>query len=198
MGIFRSLIEHSGSPDEIIKCHETMRPPSNVPYLVDNLWEWKRFMKYPSRRFSVFASPSPSLAIESGQPGGKVYSVHFSGKFIACQLITHQDSKFHLECHSLLKLIIKLVGKAWINSKMSEKERLGRLWMPCLRKKEVENIFDDSEILRGLSKQIYDEIKYWDSIVSLDNPENIPCPTGEIFFQPIGGYFLKPYRGDMF
>jgi hypothetical protein len=45
----------------------TRRPPSNVPYIVDNLWEWKRPEGYPNRRYSVFCSPSPEIARESAK-----------------------------------------------------------------------------------------------------------------------------------
>jgi hypothetical protein len=46
----------------------TRRPPGNVPYVVDNLWEWVRekdYPEYPNRRQSKFASPTPEQALRS-------------------------------------------------------------------------------------------------------------------------------------
>jgi hypothetical protein len=39
------------------------RLPSNVPYLIDNLWEFARPLNRPSRRNAVYASPTPELAL---------------------------------------------------------------------------------------------------------------------------------------
>ena len=40
--IFRSAKAKPGTTTELHKYRNTMRPPGNVPYVVDNLREWKR------------------------------------------------------------------------------------------------------------------------------------------------------------
>lgn len=47
----------------------TPRLPSNVPYVVDNLWEYLRSESNPSRRHAVYASPTPSLALQNASSG---------------------------------------------------------------------------------------------------------------------------------
>ena len=84
-GIFRCVIKKPDTTTKFRKAKNTMRPPGNVPYIVDNLWEWKRPKGYPNRRYSVFASPKPSLASASGPEGGTVYRVEFEGKYKLCQ-----------------------------------------------------------------------------------------------------------------
>jgi hypothetical protein len=86
LDIYRSV---KADPDPTTKLNgpkKTMRPPGNVPYVVDNLWEWKRPKGYPNRRCSVFANPDPETAGKSGAAGGTVFRVEFEGEFNLCQL----------------------------------------------------------------------------------------------------------------
>jgi len=63
--IFRSVLLMNGvAPDKLLCPDEIPRPPVSVPNLVDNLWEWARPEHFPSRRFAIFASPSPESAAE--------------------------------------------------------------------------------------------------------------------------------------
>lgn len=71
-GIFRCV---KGSIAEAMALHpyqRTMRPPGNVPYVVDNLWEWKRPERCADRRRSAFGSPRADLARKSGPEDGIV------------------------------------------------------------------------------------------------------------------------------
>ncbi|MDU8352914.1 hypothetical protein RYA05_13715 [Pseudomonas syringae pv. actinidiae] len=47
----------------------TPRLPSNVPYVVDNLWEHLRPETFPSRRHAIYASPTASLALLNASSG---------------------------------------------------------------------------------------------------------------------------------
>jgi hypothetical protein len=53
----------------------TRRPPGNIPYIVDNLWEWMRPDSFPCRRHSVFASPMGDPDI----PSTDLYRVAMQG-----------------------------------------------------------------------------------------------------------------------
>ena len=58
----------------------SVRLPVNVPYVVDNLWEHLRPGSMPSRRHSVYASPTPQQALASGTKGTLVVGeLRFSG-----------------------------------------------------------------------------------------------------------------------
>lgn len=163
---------------------KTMRVPRNVPYVVDNLWEWKRPDGYPCRRHSVYASPTPELAKESGLRDGQLYQVEFK-KEVNCLIgqLGNVDSKNHPDCQKLPKLLFKLLGQGWIDASLAEKEESGRLGIPCLRKEEVELLFH-SESLALIRDQVWDEISYWTD-VRIVSPDAalLPYPHGEIFIE---------------
>ena len=188
--IFRSVKPEPDTTNNLRMPKTTMRAPTYVPYLVDNLWEWKRPKNYPSRRFSVYASPQAYLAKESGPEGGNVYSVAFKGKFKLCQVKGWSDSRWHPDCRSLKKALTKRLGQNWIDGKLSEKEELGRLWIPCLTRDEMNYLFWSNENLRKIRDEIYNAITYWDDVVLIKNGNPLPDPEGEIFFEAEDGYYL--------
>ena len=112
--IYRSEIPKSRTSENPHQSRSTTRPPGNVPYLVDNLWEWKRPDEFPNRRHSVYASPSQESARSSGPNNGTVYCVEFVGNYKICQLKELADSKFHHECKSLPKILIDSLGQKWV------------------------------------------------------------------------------------
>jgi hypothetical protein len=40
--IYRAVSKTKEVKNKLFVPHSTMRPPGNVPYIVDNLWEWAR------------------------------------------------------------------------------------------------------------------------------------------------------------
>lgn len=126
-----------------------------------------------------------------------VYKVEFprNSSFKICQLIRseqNQDSKFHYECKSLKKEIIKRIGNDWFDNDLREKHKIACLWMPCLKKEETETIISGFEQLNDIKDELYRSIKYWDDVVLLDPLSDIPNDQGEIFFEYPDGYFLCP------
>jgi hypothetical protein len=100
VGIYRCIEERPDIASQLKKTYATKRPPGNIPYLVDNLWEWKRPDGYPCRRSAAYASPQPYLAQDSGASGCTVFRVELMEGFLLCQLQGYKDSKFHPECKS--------------------------------------------------------------------------------------------------
>lgn len=201
-GLFRSVKAEEDTNARLHEYRNTMRPPGHVPYVVDNLWEWKRPNEYPNRRFSVFASPQQELARESGQSGGTVYRIKLNGKYKLCQLKGYKDSKYHPECSNLKKLLLSMLGQDWIDDKFSNsewtpgnllipKEKAGRLWIPCLTKNEVDRLFGEVKILQNIHEEIYNAITYWDDIALVKQGEPVPDPDGELFFEAEDGYYLR-------
>jgi len=182
--------------DKLIKPHSTMRPPGNIPYIVDNLWEWVRPSEYANRRMSAFASPTPELAAAAYDSDCHVYKVEFpeNSSFKICQLIRpdqNQDSKFHDECKSLKKKIIKYISSKWFDNDLEMKQRSSCLWMPCLKKEETETILSEFDGLNNIKEELYNSIKYWDDVVLLDRLSVVPNNQGEIFFEYPDGFFLR-------
>ena len=176
----------------------TMRPPGNVPYVVDNLWEWKRPDHYPNRRYSAFASPKKEKALTSAGENSIAYRVSLLGNYKLCQLIgnkdftNNEDSKFHPDCINLRKLLLSKLDQPWIDNDLHAKSDVGRLWIPCLRKEEVDTLFEKLDMLRKIRQEIFDSITYWDDVVLISQEEPIPDKTGEIFFEAFDGYRLSP------
>ena len=188
MSLFRST-KPVYNFDELIVCKKTARPPGNVGYLVDNLWEWKRPDIYPNRRYSVYASPNMELARKFGGSGnGVVYEVELNGEYLIAQS-KYDDARNHPDCVSLKKLLFKMLGQSWIDSSLEEKE-IGQLWIPCLKKSEVETLFQSSPISH-LRESVWEGITFWDDASTFDDLDNLPQQNGEVFFQPIDGYYLR-------
>ncbi len=86
MKLYRSIKAKNGTFKLNYDFKHTMRAPGNVPYIIDNMWEWLRSEDYPNRRFSAYASPSQELALQSGNPDGKAFYVEFPGAVKIAQL----------------------------------------------------------------------------------------------------------------
>ncbi|MBM9536745.1 hypothetical protein [Desulfobulbus alkaliphilus] len=97
--LYRSVVLRDEQKDLLFSSKETMRPPGNVPYIVDNLWEWQRPLTFPCRRFSAYASPTPELALQSGPKNGKVFRLEFLDLPKIAHLKGYADSKYHPECN---------------------------------------------------------------------------------------------------
>jgi len=87
----------------------TVRFPSNVPYIVDNLWEFLRPKDMPSRRQVIYASPTRELAqancsgIDKGL-GLCVYEVLIDGRSRMAQLKV-ADARDHPDVKAIKKLV---------------------------------------------------------------------------------------------
>lgn len=195
---YRAVSKSKKVKEKLFKPYSTMRPPGNIPYIVDNLWEWARPEGYPNRRFAAFASPTPKLAIEAVGATSSVYKVQFEGdkyEHNICQLVhsaNNKDSKFHPECKSLKKIIIKILGNDFFSDILVNKQGIASLWMPCLRKKDVEHTFQNSILLKKNRDDIYNSINYWNDVFLLNDLNELPDKTGELFFEFSSGYYLVP------
>lgn len=189
--IYRSVL-HDTFPPGFQTTPSTGRAPVYVPNVVDNLWEWQRPDDMPSRRRSVFASPTPELARAGGPSGGHVYMIHFHGSFKACQLRRVRNSRSHAETIDLPILLYKLLGDDWLWSSTRKKAPAGQLWLPCLAREEVEHSFEEVAELRSIRAEIESAVRYWDDARLLDADHPDLDPDGEVFFEAPSGYTLLP------
>lgn len=192
MEIYRSEMPGLQS-DHLYLPRTTMRIPSNVPYIIDNLWEWKRPSVYPNRRHSIYASPCPILASQLGRKDGQVYKIEVCDDVIIAQLNGYEDSKFHPECKEIKNLLLALFGISGNNSKwkdlsIEEKSRIGLLWVPGLTKEQVEDLFESVVEMSVVKDDVYEMIKYWDEVSIINKNESLN-PRGEVFFS--GAYRVK-------
>lgn len=189
--IFRSAKAKPGMTTKLHEYRNTTRPPGYVPYVVDNLWEWKRPENYPCRRFSVYASPQGSIAEELGPEDGTIYRVELKGKYKLCQVQGYEDSRYHPDCKKLRRLLFKTFGQHWIGGKLKDKEEFGKLWIPCLTGDEMNHLFGSNEKLRKIRDGVYNAITYWNDVELIKNNMPLPDPIGELFFEAKDGYYLR-------
>lgn len=163
------------------KPFDTLRPPANVPFVVDNLWAWTRPDGFPDRRHAVFASPRAELAELQDFPG-IVYRVHIEENLNHCiAQIEKKDAREHLDCKDLPKLLINRLGTDWVNSDKAAKIPAGQLWMPCLSKDEVEAVFSES-VLAPHRDEVFAAVTYWKNARLVSSDGDLHYPDGEIFF----------------
>lgn len=177
--------------DGVVGSAQTSRPPGNVPYYVDNIWEWLRPAAFPSRRKSAFASPTPQLAAAAAQGDVKdSWQVKLTEGQRAYQIQngpTPEDARYHADITNLKSLIMRSsIARCWFDLPVSKKMPEAILFVPCLSKSEVQEIISESTILD--ESNIKSVSTFWNDIVEFDPDGPPPHPTGEIFFE--GAYRL--------
>ena len=176
----------------------TRRPPGNVPYLIDNLWEWLRpDDRFPCRRMSAFASPSPDLALEGASVNESrrndfiVTTVSFTGKAAIAQ-ISQKDARFHPDIKKLTSVVLGFCGMGWADEPASKRIGIAPLFIPAVSKEEIDELF--SVIVNGenLAEIIRSTSIFWqDAKLLTPNSEKLAYPDGEIFFEAFDGYRLS-------
>lgn len=161
----------------------TRRLPSNIPYFVDNLWEWLRPAGCPSRRHAVYASPTPALALKNASAGylqKEEYSV-LELKFARTPLV-HQlsvpDAREHPDVVAFQKLLQKCLGRNFAGRTLLEKMELAPLLLPGVTAEELEEAATHSEILRDILAQTKQVSTFWQRAGQIDI-----ASTGELFFE---------------
>jgi len=184
--IYRSLSKASYSPE--LKQHKTTkRAPSNVPYVVDNIWEWLRPENMPTRRLTVCASPFKELALKYATSNDLLCSVGFAGKTNVVQITNYQDAKLHPDVKKLPRLITKYLGQNWLDSDLVNKQSYGQLFIPLLSSEEVSSLLSTPELL-DLKEQLTKTSTFWQDVNHVD--DDYQLTDGELFFYADDGYFL--------
>lgn len=191
------VVRLSGSksvPVEIIP-PSTSRPPGNIPYFVDNIWEWLRPSNLPSRRRSAFASPTAELAaMASGGAVADAWKVELCDNQVALQLVRGQrlyDARYHEDIGRLkAKIVRELLPKFWFDLPLSDRLSEAALFMPCASAEDVSVAIRDSRFLD--EEAIRSACSFWSDVEMFSADETPPHGEGEIFFG--GVYRLVPMR----
>lgn len=185
--IYRGIAKRYYS-QEVIHHFKSKRAPSNIPYLVDNIWEWLRPEDKPSRRTAVYASPQKSLASQYATENDYVCTVGFKGGVDLVQVTNYPDAKFHPDVKNIPKLLLSYLGQQWLESDLEVKSEFGPLFMPLLNKEQVEKILSHP-VLVQLKQTLIKEVKFWSDVHCID--EQSLLTDGELFFYAKDGYFLQ-------
>jgi hypothetical protein len=163
----------------------SLRPPGNVPYLVDNLWEWARPKHLASRRVSAFASPLVELAAASANLNtADVYQVSVEAGRLACQIVRPEgisDAKFHPDVQHLRRLVIKSLPREWFALRAQDRADTAPLFLPCASRSDVEAALNGSQYFN--LDEIQDAVTLWKDVQIFDMSAEPIDATGEIFFE---------------
>lgn len=196
MQLYRAVLRAGFQPDQIFKWRDGRRLPGNLPYLVDNLWEFTRPAGMPSRRSAVFASPTAALAVE-GACAGKfkpedflALEVVFSKPPTKLMQLSVKDARYHPDAGVLQRLVNRLLDPEhgrWNGRSDESKVRLAPLFMPGTSAEALERACERDKELRAIVDEAAAAVTMW-----ADAPDVM---VGEISFE-LGRedtYTLRPF-----
>lgn len=164
----------------------SIRIPKNVPYVVDNLWEWLRPDHMPSRRYAIYASPSIELALWNASAG--------DGDFVACKInfdrskvkvaqLMVEDARNHPDIR-LLSNIISGYGSVMANASFEKRRDIGILFTPGISREDL-NLLRTSVIeVNEICREFAQKSTFWNE-AAMDIFEH----SGEVFFELLDGSF---------
>jgi len=170
----------------------TRRLPSNIPYFVDNIWEYLRPADRPSRRHAVYASPTVALAAENASAsttaGYSVYRLVFD-KAPAFMQLPVTDARHHPDIKVLQRVVHAALGADFASLPLSEKVAVAPLFLPGVSAEELEQAAVAGSPLRQILEEAARVSTFWTGGDVLD-----PTSKGELFFELEGdnSYVLQP------
>jgi len=158
----------------------TLRLPVNVPFIIDNLWEYLRPEHMPCRRHAVFASPSPALALASSASAAKgrglgVYEVVISGAVKIAQLDV-QDAKFHPDIAKIVETLSKRISE--LAAGQADRQAAEKLFLPGATKDDWSALTSASEVAAALIAEMSSLSTFWRGASGI-----LSSSDGEVFFE---------------
>jgi hypothetical protein len=169
------------------------RLPSNVPFAVDNIWEYTRPATLPSRRHSVYASPTPELALAGASQGSANRD-----DYVVCRLelvgnprvlqIDVEDARYHRDVEAVQREILRRLRVGdWALAPLEHKLALAPLFLPGVTQAELQQASERHALLAEVIEGAAAQVTIW-------TPPPAPNAHGEIFFEldEGQGYVLQP------
>lgn len=168
-------------PDYKIHRQSSVRLPSNLPYVLDNILEFIRPECMPSRRHAIYSSPTPELALKNASSGRVDRSDYVVCKVIVdpasiriAQLIV-TDARYHPDIQ-LITRYINNISSHEMHSLVQRKEA-ALLFSPGTLPFEIEDILNN-KIVSSIMKYASENSTFWSEATSI--PVN---SEGELFFE---------------
>lgn len=193
--MYRAVPRAGHDPRQQHTCLTTQRMPGNIPYFVDNIWEWLRPAGAPSRRHAVYASPTVELALDNASAGRLPRHDYVACEILLCAdavKIAHlgvSDARQHQDIHRLLTIATTLAA-GFADGPVADKARFAPLFLPGVRQDEITAFFQSGKAPEGLEQRLRAACAFWDTATLQVNPQ---C-NGEMFFwiPPDAHYLLLP------
>jgi len=180
MQFFRAVPTAQYQPGVMLRRHPGRRLPSNIPYMVDNLWELTRPPERPSRRHAVYASPTAELALMYAVAGGAERSGYLACamRFIttpAFMQLSVEDAKLHPDVLVLQQCVNRQLG-SWSALPLARKRELAPLFIPGVTRAELLEAMEESALLAEVVREAAKHVRFW-------WPQGAVAETGELFFE---------------
>jgi hypothetical protein len=191
MKLFRAVPKANFVQEQKYFRLKSQRTPTNIHYVVDNIWEFLRPENYPNRRHCAYASPTKELALGNASSVGYnkddyfVCEVVFNGNFKFGHL-NLTDARNHTDNFLLKKHVLQFLGKDFSNLPLFEKSKYNSLFLPVVLKDELVDFFNSNELLKELGNELKHYSKFWQ-----DTSLEIHNHNGELFFEPIGESYYQ-------
>lgn len=204
MKLYRAIPRRNFDPNFVGRPRTTRRIPSNVPFVVDNLWEFLRPDHLPSRRHAIYASPTPELALAGASADGPLKE-----GYLVCELEFFQerdnstrseplyrvvqlavpDAREHPDVFLLKKLALAKLGAEFADLPLSEKLGASALFLPGTTPEDLKEAAQANPAVRAILSAATELSTFW-----TDVREPSEGKSGEMFFELLPGaaYRLKP------
>lgn len=191
--LYRAELRSKLQTGVLISRFNGRRLPSNVPFAVDNIWEYTRPDTMPSRRHSVYASPTPVLALAGASQGSASRD-----DYVVCRLelvgsprllqIEVEDARYHRDVEAVQREILRRLRVGdWAQAPLEHKLALAPLFLPGVTRAELQQALQHDAWLA----EVVDSAA---ALVTLWTPPPARNAQGEIFFEldEGQGYVLHP------
>ncbi len=196
--LYRAVLKQNFNPLKIYSKYSTPRMPANIPYVVDNLWEYLRPEEMPSRRFAVYASPTPELALKNAsnkeidRNSYVVCRVDIKDKNCKVAQLSLEDARLHSDVKLLTRLMVESLGEVFSSDNHALRTVLAPVFAPVLPRTEMQRLADSYTILKDTLNKVTNESTFWSSASNTIQTDGL----GEVFFELAGGsssnYQLSP------
>jgi hypothetical protein len=190
--LFRAIPESKlAESSDGYRRQSTLRIPSNVPYVVDNLWEWLRPDSMPSRRHAVYASGTPELALENASA-----PLASGDCYVACRVVVGADEIRLAQLqvsdarnHEDIRMISRWLSRhsrEFTEIPLAQRQGLALLFSPGLRKNELDELRQQSPLIQKLCAHVQERSTLWPTAFTAPN-----ATSGELFFELLGSAFYR-------
>lgn len=176
---------------ESYRRQSTLRIPSNVPFVVDNLWEWLRPDSMPSRRHAIYASATPELALENASA-----PLVEGDYYVACRVVVdakeirmaqlHMSDARHHEDIRMISRWLSRHSQEFTEIPLAERQALALLFTPGLRRNELEDLRKQNPLIQDLCAYVREQSTFWPTAFTQPNGT-----SGELFFELIDFAFYR-------
>lgn len=175
-----------------ISARHTTRLPVNVPYVVDNLWEYLRPAGMPCRRQGIYASPSAASALASAGTEDQrhlfsAYEVRIEGEHRVTQ-IPQKDAREHPDIRRVLRLLQERQAD-WESQPWESRQRAALLFSPACTREDWLRLVNEDAVARDFIQEAAALSSFWNDAATPGH-----YPHGEVFFELVGAstYRLVP------